>query len=211
MQGMSLNICFFTFGFSVEATSLFHLFRHFCLCHPSTNHYISCYCCCTIHISFICYQPYVGQRRVNQSEISECSTPPASQPASTSSTLSYCRTSRRSHSSESDLLERLCECGDMNAQIFKRLECVISNYDAQSNDCTAWVIWMTRALGKIHEEVWPSFQQRSMDLVNLVLHESTDVADREQHKASLQLDEKQRQPDQHQPDLELKERQTEVM
>ena len=68
---------------------------------------------------------------------------------------------------------------------------------------------MTSTLGKIHEEVWPSFQQRSMDLVNLALCESKAVADREQHKVSLQLDQRQRQLDQR--DLELKQRQMELM
>ena len=78
----------------------------------------------------------------------------------------------------------LFECSDTNAQISERLECVISNYEAQANDHTAWGGWMTR-------EVWPSFQQRSMDLVNLSLCESKAVADREQHNTSLQLDERQ--------------------
>ena len=79
------------------------------------------------------------------------------------------------------------------------------------NDHTAWGSWMTSALGKIHKEVWPRFQQRSMGIINLALSESKDVADREQHKASLQLDERQTQLDQQQHDLELKQRQMELM
>ena len=89
-------------------------------------------------------------------------------------------------------LKRLCERSDTDPQISERLECVISNYEAQANDRTAWGSWMTSPLGKIHEEVWPSFQQRSMDLVNLALRESKAVTDRDQHKTSLQLDESQR-------------------
>ena len=106
--------------------------------------------------------------------------PLAPQPASTS-TSGARRTSHRSHSSESDLLERLCELSDMTAQIPERLERVISNYEAQANDRAAWDRWMTSALG------------------------------REQHKTSLQLDEKQRQLDQRQHDLELKQRQMELI
>ena len=44
---------------------------------------------------------------------------------------------------------------------------------------------MTSALGKIHKEVRPSFQQQSMDLVNLALQVSQAVVDREQHKTML--------------------------
>ena len=55
---------------------------------------------------------------------------------------------------------------------------------------------MTSTLGKIQEEVWPSFQQQSMDLINLALRKSKAVADREQHKTSLQLDERETQLDQ---------------
>ena len=48
-----------------------------------------------------------------------------------------------------------------------------------------------------------------MDLENLALQESKAVTDREQHKTSLQLDE--RQLDQRHHDLELKQRQMEPM
>ena len=104
-----------------------------------------------------------------------------------------------------DQSDLLCEHSDTNAQISERSECVISNYEAKANDL------MTSALGKIHEEVLPSFQQRSMDFVNLALHESKAVADREWHKTSLRLDERQRQLDQCQGDLELNQRQMELM
>ena len=96
-------------------------------------------------------------------------------------------------------------CND--AQIPERLERVLTNFEAQAN---VWGSWMTSALGKIHEEVWPSFQQQSMDLVN-PLRESKALADREQHKASLQLYERPRQLDQRQHGLELKQRQMELM
>ena len=131
---MSLSFCLFTFGFLVEATSLFHLFH---LCHPSTNHCISRYCCHTIHIGHMSQLPYRGQRRV-QSELRECSTPPPEQqPVSAPSTSSAHRSSHRSHSLESKLLERLCESSDMNAQICGRLECILTNFEAHVNDCTA--------------------------------------------------------------------------
>ena len=71
------------------------------------------------------------------------------------------------------------------------------------NDHTGWGSWMTSALGKLHEEVLPSFQQQGMDLVNLVLREFKAVADRDQHKTSIELDETQRQLDQHQRDLDV--------
>ena len=146
-----------------------------------------------------------------ESELNECGTPPAPQPASALSTSNVHRTSRRSHSSALELLESLCECSGTNAQISDRLKCVLTNFEAQVNNNTAWGSWMTSGLGKIPEQLWPSFQQRSMDLVNLALCESKAVVDREQQKASLQLDERQRQLDQRQHDLELKQRQMELM
>ena len=69
-----------------------------------------------------------------------------------------------SHPSLPPINQPLHEFRDMNAQISERLECIISTYAVQADDH-----------GKIHEKVWPSFQQRSMDLVNLAVCESKAV------------------------------------
>ena len=60
---------------------------------------------------------------------------------------------------------------------------------------------MTSPLGKILKEMWPSFHQQSMDLVNLAIHKSKAVADREHQKVSLELEKR---------DLELQQRMQEV-
>ena len=91
---MSLSICLFTFGFSVEATSLFHLFH---LCQPSTNHCNSRYCVTPSTSAASVTNPTEAEEDSIESELYECSTPPAKQPASTSSTSSAQRTSGRSH------------------------------------------------------------------------------------------------------------------
>ena len=55
-------------------------------------------------------------------------------------------------STESELLDRMCEQSDNSAQISDRLERLLTSMEAQTNDRTAWAGWMSIAMGKILEE-----------------------------------------------------------
>ena len=89
----------------------------------------------------------------------------------------------------------MCEQSDNSARISDRLERFLTSMEAQSNDRTAWAGWMSSAMGKIHEDLWPTYQVRSMDLLNQILKESKLLAQRDVQRQELdkekQLDNRQ--------------------
>ena len=66
---------------------------------------------------------------------------------------------------------------------------------------------MTSAMTKIRDDMWPSFQQCSMDLKNWAILESSIMADREHKQVDLVLKDQQRHSDQRERDLDKLQKQ----
>ena len=140
-----------------------------------------------------------------------CSTPP---PGITLSGTSGRRATRRSASTESELLDKMCEQSDNSAQISYRLDRLLTSMEAQTNDRTAWAGWMSSAMLKIHEDLWPTYQMRSMDLLNQTIKESKLLSERDIQRQELdrqkQLDDRQKQLDDRQKQLDSMQQQMKV-
>ena len=140
-----------------------------------------------------------------------CSTPP---PGITLSGTSGRRATRRSASTESELLDKMCEQSDNSAQISDRLDRLLTSMEAQTNDRTAWAGWMSSAMLKIHEDLWPTYQMRSMDLLNQTIKESKLLSERDIQRQELdrqkQLDDRQKQLDDRQKQLDSMQQQMKV-
>ena len=140
-----------------------------------------------------------------------CSTPP---PGISLSGTSGRRTTRRSASTESELLEKMCEQSDNSAQISDRLDRLLTSMEAQTNDRTASAGWMSSAMIKIHEDLWPTYQMRSMDLLNPTFKESKLLLERDIQRQELdrqkQLDDRQKQLDDRQKQLDSMQQQMKV-
>ena len=139
-----------------------------------------------------------------------CSTPP---PGISLSGTSGRRTTRRSASTESELLDKMCEQSDNSAQISDRLDRLLTSMEAQTNDRTAWAGWMSSAMSKIHD-LWPTYQMRSMDLLNQTIKESKLLSQRDIQRQELdrqkQLDDRQKQLDDRQKQLDSMQQQMKV-
>ena len=131
-----------------------------------------------------------------------------------SSGTSSRRTTRRSTSTESELLDKMCEQSDNSAQISDRLERLLTSMEAQTNDRTAWAGWMSSAMAKIHEDLWPTYQMRSMDLLNQTIKESKLLSQRDIQRQELdrqkQMDDRQKQLDERQKQLDSMQQQMRV-
>ena len=118
---------------------------------------------------------------------------------------------RRSASTESELLDKMCEQSDNSAQTSDRLERLLTSMEAQTNDRTAWAGWMSSAMVKIHEDLWPTYQMHSMDLLNQTLKESKLLSQRDIQRQELdrqqQLDDRQKQLDDRQKQLDSMQQQ----
>ena len=140
-----------------------------------------------------------------------CSTPP---PGITLSGTSGRRATRRSASTESELLDKMCEQSDNSAQISYRLDRLLTSMEAQTNDRTAWAGWMSSAMLKIHEDLWPTYQIRSMDLLNQTIKESKLLSERDIQRQELdrqkQLDDRQKQLYDRQKQLDSMQQQMKV-
>ena len=86
--------------------------------------------------------------------------------------------------------------------------------EAQTNDRTAWAGWMSSAMLKIHEDLWPTYQMRSMDLLNQTIKESKLLSERDIQRQELdrqkQLDDRQKQLDDRQKQLDSMQQQMKV-
>ena len=137
-----------------------------------------------------------------------CSTPP---PGISLSGTSGRRATRRSASTESELLEKMCEQSDNSAQMSNRLDRLLTSMEAQTNDRTAWAGWMSSAMLKIHEDLWPTYQMRSMDLLNQTIKESKLLSQRDIQRQELdrqkQLDNRQKQLDSMQQQMKVDQQQ----
>ena len=109
-------------------------------------------------------------------ELRVCSTPP---PGISLSTTTASRITRRSTSTESELLDKMC------SQISDRLERLLTPMEAQTNDRTAWAGWMSSAMVKIHADLWTNYQMRSMDLLNQAIKESKLLTQRDIQRQEL--------------------------
>ena len=93
----------------------------------------------------------------------------------------------------------MCEQSDNSGQISDRLDRLLTSMEAQTNDRTAWAGWMSSAMLKIHEDLWPTYQMRSMDLLNQTIKESKLLSERDIQRQELdrqkQLDDRQKQLD----------------
>ena len=145
------------------------------------------------------------------SEPRVCSTPP---PDISLSGTSGRRTMRRSASTESELLDKMCKQSDNTAQISDRLERLLTSMEAQTNDRTAWAGRMSSAMLKIHKDLWPTYQMRSMDLLNQTIKESMLLSQRDIQRQELdrqkQLDDRQKQLDDRQRQLDSMQQQMKV-
>ena len=137
-----------------------------------------------------------------------CSTPPPGFSLSSSSVPK--RATRRS-STESELLDQMCQQSENSAHISDRLERLLTSMEAQNNERTAWAAWMSAGMGTIHEDLWPGFQVRSMDLLNQTIKESKILRQRDQHRQELdkqqQMDDRQKQLDDRQKQLDMQQQQ----
>ena len=138
-----------------------------------------------------------------------CSTPPPGG-FPVSSTSAPKRSTRRS-STESELLDQMCQQSENSAHISDRLERLLTSMEAQNNERTAWAAWMSAGMGTIHEDLWPGFQVRSMDLLNQTIKESKILRQRDQHRQELdkqqQMDDRQKQLDDRQKQLDMQQQQ----
>ena len=140
-----------------------------------------------------------------------CSTPP---PGISLSGTSGRRTTRRIASTESELLDKMCEQSDNSAQISDRLERLLTSMEAQTNNRTAWAGWMSSAMSKIYEDLWPTYQMHSIDLLNQTIKESKLLSQRDIQRQQLdrqkQLDDRQKQLDDRQKQLDSMQQQMKV-
>ena len=101
-----------------------------------------------------------------------------------------------------------------SAQISDRLDRLLTSMEAQTNDRTAWAGWMSSAMLKIHEDLWPTYQMRSMDLLNQTIKESKLLSERDIQRQELdrqkQLDDRQKQMDDRQKQLDSMQQQMKV-
>ena len=108
----------------------------------------------------------------------------------------------------------MCEQSNNSAQISDRLDRLLTSMEAQTNDRTAWAGWMSSAMLKIHEDLWPTYQMRSMDLLNQTIKESKLLSQRDIQRQELdrqkQLDDRQKQLDDRQKQLDSMQQQMKV-
>ena len=221
-----LTMCLCFTVLSVETS-----FHHNCLClcrshlslcylricyhHSLCHHLIGlCYFCNCHHAFTPIHDLDLADEPVESGSLCEprvCSSP---LPGISLSGTSGRRTTRRSASTESELLDKMCEQSDNSAQISDRLDRLLTSMEAQTNDRTAWAGWMSSAMLKIHENLWPTYQMRSMDLLNQTIKESKLLSQRDIQRQELdrqkQLDDRQKQLDDRQKQLDSMQQQMKV-
>ena len=183
---LTFCVCFILL--SVETS-----FHHIYLCLNLLNICYFCHCHHTFTLSTNLDPAYEPVEPGSLGEPRVCSTPPS--PLSLSATTGR-RTTRRSASTESELLDKMCEQSDNSAQMSDRLERLLTSMEAQTNDRTAWAGWMSSVMVKIHEDLCPTYQMCSMDLLNQTLKESKLLSQRDNQSQELdrqqQLDDRQK-------------------